>query len=379
MEKECVMSSISSVHTEEAEDGLFLDADLEPIYRKIIYRERLSFEDGLALYQSHNLLGLGYMANLVRERINGNKAFYVYNQHINYTNICRNGCLFCAFSRGKGEPGAYVLSLEEVAEKIRSRLPEPVTEVHIVGGLNDDLPYTYYLEMLSTIKNIRPAIHIQAFTAVEIAFLAQIAGQSVEETLSELKEAGLGSLPGGGAEVFSPRVRQMVCPKKIPAHRWIEVAKTAHRLGIRSNATMLYGHVERLEERVAHLLALREAQDETGGFLAFIPLAFHPQNTRLTHLKKTGGFDDLKNIAVARLLLDNFDHIKPFWIMVTPKIAQISLSFGADDMDGTVIEERITHMAGGDTDQVLPQSDIIRLIEEAGRQPRQRDTLYHCL
>jgi len=201
----------------------------------------------------------------------------------------------------------------------------------------------------------------------------------VEETLLELKSAGLGSLPGGGAEVFSPRVRHAVCPKKIPAKEWLETMKTAHRLGIRSNATMLYGHIETLEERVEHLLALREAQDEWGGFLTFIPLAFHPQNTRMDSLKKTSGFDDLKNIAVARLLLDNFDHIKPFWIMVTPKIAQIALSFGADDMDGTVIEERITHMAGGETEQVLPQSDLIRLIKEAGRCPRQRDTLYNVI
>jgi len=357
--------------------GLFLDPDLESIYEKVVHQERLSAEDGLTLFRSNNLLGLGFLANLVRERINGNDAYYIYNQHINYTNICKNGCSFCAFSRKEGQDGAYVMSLDEVAEKVRSRLNEPITEVHIVGGLNERLPYTYYLKMLSTIKKIRPSMHIQAFTAVEISYLAGICGQSVEETLQELKEAGLGSLPGGGAEVFSPRVRQAVCPKKIPAKEWLEVMETAHHLGIRSNATMLYGHIETLEERVDHLLALREAQDEWRGFLAFIPLAFHPQNTRLGSLKKTSGFDDLKNIAIARLLLDNFDHIKPFWIMVTPKIAQIALSFGADDMDGTVIEERITHMAGGETAQGLPQSDLIRLIKEAGRCPRQRDTLYN--
>ncbi|MEW6378704.1 MAG: cyclic dehypoxanthinyl futalosine synthase [bacterium] len=358
---------------------LFLDPVLEPVYEKVIRRERLSADDGLTLYRSDNLLGIGFLANLVRERINGQDAYYIYNQHINYTNICRNGCSFCAFSRKDGEQGAYTMSLDEIAEKVRSRLNEPITEVHIVGGLNEELPYSYYLDMLSTIKRIRPAVHIQAFTAVEIAWLAEISGQTPAETLLELREAGLGSLPGGGAEVFSPRVRQLVCPKKLPAHGWLEIMRTAHRLGIRSNATMLYGHVETLEERVDHLLALRNLQDEYAGFLTFIPLAFHPHNTRLSSLKKTSGFDDLKNIAIARLLLDNFVHIKPFWIMVTPKIAQIALSFGADDMDGTVIEERITHMAGGETAQGLPQSYLISLIQEAGRCPRQRDTLYNLI
>lgn len=358
---------------------LFIDSDLEPIYQKVIQQERLSSEDGLILYQSNNLLGIGFLANLVRERINGNDALYVYNQHINYTNICRNGCRFCAFSRKNGEQAAYVLSIENIVQSLKSRLNEPITEVHIVGGLNEYLPYDYYLEMLSTIKSIRPSIQIKAFTAVEVAFLAEIFGQSVEETILELKAAGLTAMPGGGAEIFSPRVRQLICPEKLSGKDWIHIAKTAHRLGVRSNATMLYGHVETLEERVAHLLALREAQDETKGFLAFIPLSFHPKNTQLADLHKTSGFDDLKNIAVARLLLDNFVHIKPFWIMVTPKIAQIALSFGADDMDGTVIEERITHMAGAETDQVLPQMDLIRLIQEAGRIPRQRDTLYNYI
>ncbi len=356
-----------------------LDKDLKSIYDKISEQKRLSFEDGLLLYQSNNLLGIGFLANLVRERKNGNDAFYIYNQHINYTNICKNGCYFCAFSRKKNEQGAYTLSIEEIAEKVRSRLKEPITEVHIVGGLNEDLPYDYYLKMLSTIKRIKPSIHIQAFTAVEIAFLAEIAGKTIEETIIELKEAGLGSLPGGGAEVLSSRVRQLVCPEKLSAKAWLETAKTAHELGVRSNATMLYGHVETLPERVSHLIALREAQDETNGFLAFIPLAFHPQNTKLADKKKTTGFDDLKNIAIARLMLDNFQHIKPFWIMVTPKIAQISLSFGADDMDGTVIEEKITHMAGGETAQALPVKELIYLIRQAGRTPRRRDTLYNYI
>ncbi|MCL6584649.1 MAG: aminofutalosine synthase MqnE [bacterium] len=366
-------------HRPSLDPKLFLDPDLEPIYEKVLLGKRLSAEDGLTLYQSNNLLGIGFLANLVRERINGQDAYYVYNQHLNYTNICRNGCSFCAFSRREGEEGAYTMSLDEIADKIRSRLDEPITEVHIVGGLNEKLPYSYYLEMLATIKRIRPKVHIQAFTAVEIAYLAELSNQSPAETLLELQAAGLGSLPGGGAEIFSSRVRQMVCPKKLPANEWLEIMRVAHRLGIRSNATMLYGHIETLKERVEHLLALRQVQDEYGGFLAFIPLAFHPHNTKLSSLKKTSGFDDLKNIAVARLLLDNFAHIKPFWIMVTPKIAQIALSFGADDLDGTVIEERITHMAGGETTQGLPQSELIRLIREAGRWPKQRDTLYNLI
>lgn len=365
--------------TYEGKARLFLDKDLETIFEKILSQQRLSREDGLLLYQSTNLLGLGFLANLVRERINGHNAYYVYNQHINYTNICRNGCSFCAFSRRKGEAGAYVLSTSEIAEKVRSRLSEPITEIHIVGGLDEDLPYEYYLEMLRTIKGLRPSVFIKAFTAVEMAFLAEISGQSVEETLIDLKEVGLSAMPGGGAEIFSPRVRQQLCPRKLSAQGWLETIKTAHRLCIKSNATMLYGHIETIEERVDHLLQLREAQDETGGFLAFIPLAFHSGNTHMAELKKTTGFDDLKNIAVSRLLLDNFQHIKPFWIMVTPKIAQLALSFGADDMDGTIIEEKITHMAGAETAQVLPQADLVRLILEAGRIPRLRDSYYHIL
>jgi aminodeoxyfutalosine synthase len=358
---------------------LFSDPQLEPLYEKVVTQERLNREDGLTLYRSADLLGVGYLADLVRRRLHDRKAYYIYNQHLNYSNICVNGCKFCAFGKTAGEPGAYEMPLEEIFRKVEERLPEPISEIHIVGGLHPDLPFSYYLDMLRGIKALRPEVHLQAFTAVEIAHLAEVAGMSVADTFMALKEAGLGSLPGGGAEVFSSRIRSDLCPKKLSPEGWLEVSQTAHRLGLRTNATMLYGHVENKEERVDHLLRLREAQDETGGFLTFIPLAFHPQNTGLDQLTETTGFDDLKNLAVARLLLDNFPHIKAFWIMIGPKLAQLSLAFGADDIDGTVIEERITHMAGAQTPTALTRQHLLHLIREAGCEPVERDTLYNVI
>ena len=353
------------------------DPKLRVIGKKILNQARLDEKDGLALYETYDLLGLGMLANHVREKKNGNLAYYIINQHINYSNICRNRCRFCAFGKDADDPGAYQMSLDDIEAKVRERIEDPISEIHIVGGIHPDLPFTYYREMLERIKALRPKVLIQAFTAVEIAHLAELAGKSVSETLSVLVEAGLDSLPGGGAEVFSTRIREALCAKKLSSKNWLSVSMTAHRMGIKTNATMLYGHMETLEERVGHLLALRQAQDETGGFLTFIPLAFHPKNTELEHLTGTTGLDDLKNIAVARLLLDNFPHIKSFWIMIGPKLAQISLSFGADDIDGTVIEERITHMAGAETAQAMTREEILHLIREAGREPVERDTLYN--
>ena len=353
------------------------EAGLKDIYEKVVHNQRLSEEDGIKLYKTDNLPALGYLANLVREQKNGNKAYYIYNQHINYSNVCTNLCRFCAFGKEKEAPGSYEMSIKDIEDKIRERLDEPISEVHIVGGIHPDLPYSYYTDMLKAIKNIRPDIHIQAFTCVEIAHLAKLANMSIEETLKDLTEAGLGSIPGGGAEVFSTRIREKLCPEKLSGQEWLEVAKTAHRLGIKSNATMLYGHIETIEERVEHLVALREAQDETGGFMCFIPLAFHPKNTGLEEIAPTGGIDDLKNIAVARLMLDNFPHIKAYWVMLGPKVAQIALWYGADDLDGTVLEEKITHMAGGDTAQAMTRPEIERLIKAAGREPVERDTLYN--
>ena len=349
------------------------------ILAKVEAGDRLSPADGLQLYQSHDILALGYLADMVRNRLNGDRAYFIYNQHINYSNICTNLCKFCAFGKEKGSDLGYEMSVEEVKQKVRDRLDEPITEIHMVGGIHPDLPFEYYVDLLRGIKEIRPAIHIQAFTCVEIAHLAGLAGKPVEQTLEILKEAGLGSIPGGGAEVFSPRIRNLTCEKKLSGNDWLEIAKTAHRQGLRTNATMLYGHIETMEERLEHLDALRQAQDETGGFLAFIPLSFHPKNTEMSSLSRTTGIDDLKNIAVARLYLDNFPHIKAYWVMIGPKLAQVALSFGADDMDGTVKEEVITHMAGADTDQAIGSTTLVRLIKEAGRIPVERDTLYNVI
>ncbi len=358
---------------------IFQDPELQPIYEKVAAGHRLLGEDGITLFRSPDLLGVGYLAQMVREKLHGRRAYYIYNQHLNYSNICVNGCKFCAFGRRAGEQGAYELTLAEIFAKVADRLPEPITEIHIVGGCHPDLPFSFYLDMLRGIKKLRPEVHLQAFTAVEVAHLADQAGMTVADTLLALKDAGLGSLPGGGAEVFSPRVRENLCPTKLSAEGWLQVAQTAHRLGINTNATMLYGHLETLDERVDHLLKLRAAQDESGGFLAFIPLAFHPQNTSLRELRGPSAIDDLKTLAVSRLLLDNFPHIKAFWVMLGPKLAQTSLCFGVDDVDGTVMEERITHMAGAQTPQGLSRSHLRDLIREAGCEPVERDTLYRVI
>lgn len=360
-------------------ESLIEKTDLADILAKVKKGERLSKEDGIRLYESSDLLAVGYMANLVREKKNGNDTFFIYNQHLNYSNICTNLCKFCAFGKEKGADKSYEMTVDEAVSKITERLDEPITEVHVVGGIHPDLPFSYYIDMLKGIKKAKPSIHIQAFTCVEIDHFAKLNNASVKETLEVLKEAGLDSIPGGGAEVFSPRIREKTCPEKLSGEGWLEVAKTAHRLGINTNATMLYGHIETLEERVEHLMALRAAQDETNGFLAFIPLAFHPKNTEMADISRSSGVEDLKNIAVARLMLDNFPHIKAYWVMIGPKMAQIALSFGADDVDGTVKEEIITHMAGAETDQAMAIPDLVRIIKEAGRKPIQRGTLYDVI
>ncbi len=362
-----------------AYERLIAGSGLEAIAAKVLSGERLGFEEGCALYRTPHFHALGWLANLVRERRHAQRAFFISNQHVNYSNVCVNGCTFCAFGKQAGEPGAYEMTVEEVAAKVRARMGEPISELHIVGGCHPGLPFSYYLDMLRSLKRLRPDCHIQGFTCVEIAYFAELYGMSVEGVLTELRQAGLGSLPGGGAEVFSPRVRRALCPKKLSPEGWLDVARTAHGLGLRTNATMLYGHIETIEERALHLIRLREVQDETGGFLTFIPLAFHPENTRLAHLPAPTGLGELRTTAVARLMLDNFEHIKSFWVMSSPKVAQISLHFGADDIDGTVIEERITHMAGATTAESLEREELVRLIREAGRVPVERDTLYERL
>jgi aminodeoxyfutalosine synthase len=352
------------------------DARLQPIHDKVMAQERLTADDALALYHSGDILAIGWLANHVRERMHGDTAYFNVNRHINYTNVCVAACRLCAFGRKKDAPGAYTMALEEVWNTAASGYTEAITEFHIVGGLHADLPFQYYVDLIAGLKERFPEVHLKAFTMVEIAFFSKIGKITPREVLIKFKEAGLDSMPGGGAEIFSDRIRHIICDHKIDGDDWLKLARTAHEVGLKSNATMLYGHVENDEDRVDHLLKLRELQDDTRGFQTFIPLAFHPENTPLQHLPKTTGMLDLKQIAVSRLVLDNFPHIKSYWQMVTPKMAQITLRFGADDIDGTVVEEKIYHDAGATTPQGLRRQDLIRLITEAGRIPFERDTLY---
>ena len=360
---------------------LAVKSDIGDVVEKVERGERLAFEDGVRLFNSSSLVSVGWAADLARRRLNGNRTYYVVNRHINYTNVCKNRCRFCAFSKSEGEPGAYTLSVDEIVEKAEdARRRIGFTELHVVGGLHPDRPLDYYLDMLSALKQRMPGVHLQAFTAVEVHHLAGISGLTVRDALARLRSAGLGSLPGGGAEVFSPGVRERLCPEKLPADGWLDVMRAAHKLGIRSNATMLYGHIETPEDKVEHLIRLRELQDETGGFLAFIPLAYHADGTRLGSLdgrRRTSGVEDLRTIAISRLMLDNFPHIKAFWIMLGPKLAQVALHFGADDFDGTVVEEKITHSAGAETPEGMSVPEITRLIRETGTIPVERDTLYN--
>jgi aminodeoxyfutalosine synthase len=352
------------------------DPRLESIHEKVLARERLDSADALALYCTGDILAVGWLANHVREHMHGNKTYFNVNRHINPTNVCIAACRLCAFGRKKDSPGAYTMALEEAFETAASGYSEAVTEFHIVGGLHPDLPFQYFLDLVSGLKQRFPQVHLKAFTMVEVAYLAKRAKLSIAETLQQLKQAGVDSLPGGGAEIFADRIRHIICDHKIDGDQWLETARLAHNLGLKSNATMLYGHVENDEDRVDHLMRLRALQDETGGFQTFIPLAFHPDNTPLEHLPKATGMLDIKQIAVSRLVLDNFPHIKAYWQMLTPKIAQIALRFGADDLDGTVIEEKIYHDAGATTPQGMRRQELVRLIREAGREAIERDTLY---
>ena len=355
------------------------DSRLKPIAEKVLAGERLDFDDGVALYRTNDLLAVGWLANHIREQRHGNVTYYNINRHINPSNICVAHCRLCAFGRSPDAPGAYTFALEEIYQRAEQGVREGATEFHIVGGLHPDLPFSYFLDLMRGLKQRCPQVHLKAFTMVEVGYFARMAKLSVLDTLLALKDAGVDSLPGGGAEIFNPRVRKVICDHKVSGQQWLNIARAAHQIGLRSNATMLYGHIETEEERVEHLLLLRNLQDETRGFVAFIPLAFHPENTALSHLPKATGFADLKNIAVARLLLDNFDHIKAYWIMLTPRIAQIALRFGADDIDGTVVEEKIYHDAGATTAQLTTRAELERLIREAGRVPVERDTLYRPL
>ncbi len=349
------------------------------IEEKVRAGERLSFEDGVRLFRSDDLFALGRMADLVRRRKNGNRACYIRNLHLNYSNVCAFDCDFCGFHRKEGQEGAWEMDLGAIFDYAARSGAEGLDEVHIVGGIHPRLPYAYYLGMLRGLKERYPRLHIKAFTATEIDRFTRLAGKGVEEVLKDLREAGLDSLPGGGAEVFSERVWDQVCREKTRPDRWIEIHRAWHRMGGRSTCTMLYGHVETVEERVGHLLRLRELQDETGGFTAFIPLGFQAENNRLSHLPPPTARTDIQVHAAARLLLDNFDHVKAYWVITGLKMAQVLLSFGADDLDGTVVEERVLHMAGAGSPPGVSEEALRALIREAGLEPVRRDSLYRPL
>jgi aminodeoxyfutalosine synthase len=351
---------------------------LKDIRAKVEAGERLTMDDGLLLYSPETDLNeVGELANLVRERKNGNFAYYNINVHLNPTNVCVYRCIFCAFRSDLREAKGYRMSDEQILARGQEAIDAGCTEMHIVGGLHHQMDFEWYLNMVRLLHDQYPALHLKAWTAVEINWFTHLTKRSVRDVLTELKDAGLGSLPGGGAEIFHPEVRDRICEHKADAHNWLDIHRTAHDLGLRSNATMLYGHLENAYHRVDHLLRLRELQDQTGGFQTFIPLAFHPENTKLSHIKKPSALMDLRTMAVSRLMLDNFDHIKAYWIMLGLGTAQTALAYGSDDLDGTVRHELIYHDAGAVTPEVLSVEQIRRMIIEAGREPVERDTLYH--
>ena len=358
----------------------YASTSIADLAEKVDAGARLSLEDGVRLFECPDLLAVAWLANRERERRHGDRTFYNHNIRIEATNVCVASCLFCSFARLRpGDPGSYTMSLEEAWNKLRQRRDQPLTEIHIVNGLHPDLPFEYYLELLRGFKRIRPDVHLKCFTAVEIAFFADLYGKTDEEVLRELIDAGLASLPGGGAEVFAERVRRKICHDKCGTDRWLDIHRIAHRLGMKSNVTMLYGHIETAEERVDHMVRARGLQDETGGFQAFIPLAFHPDNNQMRRLPAPTASDTLRVHAVARLMLDNIPHVKAFWIATGVELAQTSLWFGVDDLDGTVQEEKIYHMAGSQAPEALSTTEIERLIRAAGREPVERDTFYNVI
>ena len=350
---------------------------LQSIQEKVETDERLTPEEGEYLFRDEtDLHAVGRMADIVRRRKNKDITYYNVNSHLNPTNACIYRCPLCAYSRDADDKDAYVMSDKEIAKTARDAASAGCTELHIVGGLHPDKDYAWYRGIIATVRAAAPRLHIKAYSAVEIARFAEMTSQPVDRILEDLKEVGLGSLPGGGAEIFAPKIRNQICPKKPDAQAWFNVHRAAHRLGLRSNATMLYGHVETKADRLDHLLQLRAFQDQTEGFQAFVPLSFHPASTQFAHLEKTTGLDDLRTIAVSRLILDNFDHIKAYWISLGVATAQIAQSYGADDFDGTVVQELIHHEAGADSPTCISVAEISQLIKESGHRPVERDTLY---
>ena len=355
-------------------------AGLADIDGKLQAGERLTFDDGVRLFEAPDLLAIGWLANREREKRHGARTYFNYNLRLEPTNVCEASCMFCSFARLQpGMPEAYTMSLEDAWDKLRQRADQPLTELHIVNGLNPELPFSYYTDLLKGFRRIRPGIHLKCFTAVEIAYFSDLYGMTDEQVLRELIDAGLNSLPGGGAEIFAERVRKKICHDKCDADRYLDIHRIAHRFGLRTNVTMLYGHIETLEERVDHMLRARALQDETGGFQAFIPLAFHPDNNRLQKLPAPSATDTLRVHAVSRLMLDNIPHIKGFWIATGVEVAQLALWFGVDDLDGTVQEEKIYHMAGSATPEGMSTAQLSRLVRNAGREPLERDTLYNIV
>ena len=354
-------------------------AGLGDIHRKVVDGQRLSREDGQRLYACDDLAALGYLANIPRQRLHGDRTYYVRNQHINYTNVCNKLCKFCSFYVKPRDERGYVLEPKQVARRVRDYAEVPITEIHMVGGVNPKLPYSYYLDVLQAMKEARPQAHLKAFTMIEVAQIQRIAKKPLGEVLADMRQAGLESLPGGGAEVFSDRVQGDLFWTKADSEEWLRIAAAAHRAGLPSNATMLYGHIENTAEKVEHLARLREVQDETGGFLAYIPLSFHPERTELEELPGPTGVLDLKEIAVGRLMLDNFPHVKTFWIMNTIEVSQVALWYGANDLDGTVMDYEITRRSYEDTQQRLTQQEMLDRIVETGRVPVERDSLYNVV
>lgn len=352
---------------------------LEDIFAKVENRVRLERKDGLNLLQSNNFLGLGYLANEKRRNLTGDEVFFNNNAHINYSNVCKVRCGFCAFGKDKGDKGSYTMSVPEVVEKAKRYRASGATEIHIVGGIHPDLPFSYYLDLVQKVKEAVPEVSLKAFTAAEYDYFAQMQGVSVSEILMHFKAAGLSFIPGGGAENFSPRVRAQICPGKLSGERWLDIHRKAHQLGIPSNANMLYGIIETDEELIDHLLQLRQLQDETGGFYALIPTAFHPRHTQFEHITQASALRTLKVIATARLILDNFRYIKAYWVSSGLATAQMALTFGANDLDGVVREEKIYHTAGATSPQMQTEDELIRLIREAGLIPVERDTYYHVV
>lgn len=354
---------------------------MDKLEAKIRAGIRLDRNDGLTLLASNNLSWLGYLADIARQRIVGNYVFFNINRHINLTNVCTAKCKFCAFGCDSDSTHAYAMTKKQVlAVATKAAEDKRLAELHIVSGLHPDWPFEYYVDIISALHTALPHIHLKAFTCVEICYFARISGQNITDVLQRLKTAGLGSMPGGGAEILSDRVRREVCPNKASAAEWLAAARTAHKLDIRTNASMLYGHIETPEEIIDHLLALRTLQDETKGFQTFIGLPFHPANTGLSEsISRVPAWEDLKMVAIARLMLDNFNNIKAYWVMLTPQIAQLALGFGANDIDGTVSEEKISHAAGAKTSQLLSTEAILTLIRQAGRIPVERDSLYNII